>query len=161
MTEKTRKKLEDLISKFPDEYKNFFREIFDYLVSLGYNPKFSANLGSAEFSKSKHGRSIMKVYPPYNPDGMPHLRLRFDGLPVCTGLFEEAVEIMRSNCERCNHYDRCNGANAIKYTMSNGSEVLGSCQPIRDIPKYSVDELPLIKDALKIQDIYLMGLYAT
>ena len=167
MTEKTRTKLDNFILENPEEYRGFVKELAEYAISLGYNPKFQKNISCVDFIKSKNGRTIMKIYANCNPhglasDGKPHLRIRFDGLPICTGLFEEAAKLCHSVCmAHCNSQSNCNRANAIKYTLSDNSVVLGTCQQIRDIPKYNIEDLPLIKESLKIQDAYLMELYAT
>ena len=162
MTEKTKIKLDTLISKFPDEYRIFFREIAEHAISLGYNPRFNDKISYADFVKSKHGKTILKIspYPNCSLLRLPALNMRFDGLPVCHGIFQEAAEFS-ANAEHCIKCNKCGGSRKIKYTLSDGSEIFGCCQHIRDIPSYSIENLSEIKDALKTQDDYLMSLIAT
>ena len=148
--------METLISQFPDDYKDFFRNLIEYTISLGYNLRFNSKITSADFIKSKHGKTIMRIGA-YGD--LPALCIRFDGLPVCSGIFQEAAIYSKEHgfCKQCN---RCDGSKGIKYKLSDGSVIVGSCQSIRDIPTYIAEDFSLIKETLKIQDEYLIKLYA-
>ena len=105
MTEKTRHKLDNVISKFPDEYQPIYREIVDYTVSLGYTAKVNAKETYADFIKSKHGKIRVKIECGYEKppaSKIPRLNIRFDVLPRLFGMFEDAsLQFKKSHCHKC------------------------------------------------------------
>jgi len=157
MTEKQKIKLEKLINTFPNDYKKFFWELTEYAVSLGYYPKLNASETIAEFGKSKHGKTIMRINT--NGDSQaPGIRMRFDGLSVCFGIFQGAAEDSNKECMNCNRCDRKKG---IKYILPDGSEIIGACQEKRILPSYGIDNINELKEAIKEQDEYLMSLVSS
>ena len=161
MTEKSKIKLDNVISKFPDEYKELFKEIVEYVISLGYNPKVNINETYVDFVKSKHGKIIMKIECGYEKSPaikIPRLNIRFDALPNLYGIFEEAVLYYKKvNCSRCG---KCDGKHGLKYILSNKNEVY-ICRYTIYIPTFNITNILLIKEALKIQDHYLMDMYTS
>jgi len=152
MTEKTKIKLNNVISKFSKEYQGLFREIAEYIISLGYNPKVNAGETYADFIKSKHGKTIMKIEMGYDNPSIPRLSIRFDALPVCSGIFQEAIEHFIERCSRCR---KCTGKLGNKYVLPDGREIF-PCRAVIYMPFFNADNLSEVKDALKMQDDFLM-----
>jgi len=161
MTEKTRIKLENVISKFPSEYRESFRNIIEYVISLGYNPKVNAGETYADFVKNKHGKVIMKIENGYEKPPMPKLprmNIRLDALPVLAGIFQEAIlHFKESHCLKCG---KCDGKYGLKYILLNGKEVY-TCRHTIYIPSFNADNITIIKETLKLQDEYLIKHYST
>ncbi|MDR0324689.1 MAG: hypothetical protein LBI19_01165 [Oscillospiraceae bacterium] len=160
MTEKQKINLQKILFALPDDYREAYREVAEYAMSLGYNPKLNPGETYADFVKSKNRRTVMKI----DTNGQPRLAVRFDALPVCTGIFEEAVEHRRKPCitREYNHCARCEGTWGSKYTLPDGKEYV-ICSTVIDIPAFSVsnisaDSISAVKEALKVQDDYLMSL---
>ena len=160
MTEKARIKLENVISKFPAEYQELYRNIAEYVISLGYSPKVNAGETYADFVKSKHGKIIMKIECGYEkPPALkiPRINIRFDVLPNLSGMFEDAVlQFKKSHCPKCG---KCNGTFGVKYTLSNEKEVY-TCRSTIYMPSFDTNNLSEIKEVLKAQDEHLVRLYA-
>jgi len=161
MTQKTGIKLENVISKFPKEHQELFRDIAEYVISLGYNPKVNAKETYADFVKSKHGKIILKIECGYEKPPatkIPRLNIRFDVLPKLFGIFEDALlQFKKSHCPKCG---KCHGKFGLKYTLSNGNEVY-TCRSTIYIPSFDTNNMPEIKEVLKAQDEHLIRLYAT
>ena len=161
MTEKTRIKLDNVISKFPAEYQESYRGITEYVISLGYNPKVNAGETYADFVKSKHGKIIMKIECGYEKppaSKIPRLNIRFDVLPTLFGMFEDAfLQFKKSHCPKCG---KCNGKFGLKYMLSNENEVY-TCRSTIYIPSFNTDNISEIKEVLKAQDEHLIRLYTT
>ena len=149
MTEKTRIKLDSVISKFLDEYRDLYRELVEYVVSLGYSAKVNAKETYADFVKSKHGKTIMKIECGYENPAIPRLSIRFDALSVCSGNFQKAIERFIEGCPNCR---KCNGRFGNRYLLSDGREVF-PCRATIYMPSFGLLE---VKEALKLQDDFLM-----
>jgi len=160
MTEKQKVKVNNVIQKFPNEYNELFQEIVEYITSLGYIPKVNANETYADFIKNKHGRVIMKIECGYEKPPaikIPRLNIRLDALPKCTGIFEEAVlHFKKTFCPKCG---KCDGKYGLNYVLSNGGEIY-TCRHTIHIPSFNTDTISEIKQALKIQDDYLLKNYS-
>jgi len=152
VTEKTKIKLDHVISKFSDEYKALFQEITEHIISLGYTAKVNVKETYADFVKSKHGKTIMKIECGYDNPQIPRLSIRFDALPVCSGHFQEAIEHFIEGCPSCR---KCNGRFGNKYVLSDGREVF-PCRATIYMPFFNTDTLSEVKEALSIQDDFLI-----
>jgi hypothetical protein len=150
MAEKTKIKLDNVICKFSKENQELFRELTEYIVSLGYNPKVNAR--ETDFIKSKHGKTIMKIETGYGSSPVPRLNIRFDAMPVCIGIFQEAIEHFIERCSRCR---KCTGKLGNKYVLPDGRETF-PCRAVIYMPFFNADNLSEVKDALKMQDDFLM-----
>jgi hypothetical protein len=155
MTEKQRISLEKIISALPENRQEAFREIAEYVMSLGYSPKMNPRGTYADFVKSKHKKTIMKID---TIGDTPRLAIRFDAIPVCFGILQEAVEKRAKECGKYNSCSKCDGSGEYlkKYTLPNGRECY-ICNAVIDIPAFNVENIPEIKEALRIQDEFLMS----
>jgi hypothetical protein len=154
MTEKQKVSFEKIIGAIPVNSREAYREVAEYIMSLGYNPRLNGGETYADFIKSKHRKTIMKI----ETGKTPRLAIRFDALPVCSGIFKEAVEKRKmSYCPKCKY--KCNGNNGIskKYVLPDGRECY-ICNVVIDIPAFNAENVSKIKEVLKIQDEHLMSL---
>ena len=160
MTEKTKIKLNNVISKFPNEYQELYRDITEHVISLGYNPKVNAGETYADFVKSKHGKIIMKIECGYEKPPLlkiPRLNIRFDVLSILSGIFEDAfLQYKKSHCPKCG---KCDGKFGVKYILSSKNEVY-TCRSTIYIPSFDACNLTEIKEVLKTQDEHLIKLYS-
>ena len=164
MTEKQKYALNKIITALPDNCRETFREVAEYAVLLGYMPKLNAKETYADFIKSKHGRTILKIDINAAP---PRLALRFDALRVYSGIFQEAVENrvnllegcswFTGNCHNCGKCDRTQG---YSYELSDGRKGFFCGSGVIDMPLFGDEHIAEIKNALKTQDDYLMSLFA-
>ena len=161
MTEKQKISLDTIISAVSDDYRDSFRQVAEYAISLGYNPKLNAKKTYADFIKSKHGKTLMKIDT--DPKFPPRLAIRFDALPVYSGIFLEAIEYRVDLLEQMGHKVRCwgckkcDGTIGYKYKLSDGREGFLCGRGVIDIPSFAAEHISKIKDALKVQDDFLMS----
>ena len=160
MTEKQKTALETIISALPDYSQGAFREIAEYAMSLGYTPKLNKKNTYADFIKSKHKKTIMKIDAAYQA---PRLAVRFNALPVCTGIFQMAVEERLKICGSYGSCKTCAGTFGDIYTLPNGKKVricnavIDVYSAVSSIPFFSAANIAEIKEALKLQDDFLMS----
>ena len=158
MTEKQKTALETIISALPDYSQKAFREVAEYAISLGYTPKLNKKKTYADFIKSKHKKTIMKIDTAYQA---PRLAVKFNALPVCTGIFQKAVEERLKICGSYESCKKCGRTFGDLYTMPNGKEiricnaVIDVYSAVSDIPFLSAVNIAEIKEALKLQDDFL------
>ena len=164
MTEKQKSALHKIITALSSERRESFREVAEYAVSLGYMPKLNAKGTYADFIKSKHGRTILKIDINAVP---PRLALRFDALRVYSGIFQEAVESRVNLLERfewftgnCHNCGKCDRTQGYSYELSDGRKGFFCGAGVIDMPFFGDEHIAEIKDALKTQDDYLMSLFA-
>lgn len=163
MTEKQKNSLNKIISALPDNCRELFREVAEYAVFLEYKPKLNAKETYADFIKSKHGRTILKIETAANP---PRLAMRFDALPVYSGIFREAIENrvnlleqfdwFKGSCHGCGKCDRTQG---YTYELPDGRKGFFCGSGVIDLPSFSNENIAEIKNALKTQDNYFMNLF--
>ena len=160
MTEKQKTSLETIIAALPDYSQQAFREIAEYVISLGYTPTLNKKKTYVDFVKSKHKKTIMKIDTTYHA---PRLAIRFNALPVCTDIFQKAVE---GRLKICGSYDSCKKCDRTFgdiYVLPGGKKVricnavIDIYSAVADIPFLSAENITEIKEALKMQDEWLIS----
>ena len=159
ITEKQKYALNQVITALPDKYREAFRGVAEYTVSLGYAPKLNAKGTYADFVKSKHGKTILKIDTAASP---PRLAIRFDTLLEYSGMFQEAVENRVDLLEKsdwfkgsCHGCGKCDGTQGYAYALNDGRKGFFCGSGVIDLPPFDDESISAIKDALKAEDDYL------
>lgn len=161
MTEKKLAKIDKLISAISKDDQKPFREVAEYVVTLGYNPKLNGKETYADFIKSKHGKTIMKI--DIDPRFPPRLAIRCDALPAWSGIFYKALEKRVDLLEgmghtvRCWGCGKCDGTIGYAYSLTDGREGFLCGRGVIDLPTFSSENVAEVKEALKVQDDFLMS----
>ncbi|MDF2984549.1 MAG: hypothetical protein K0R50_59 [Eubacterium sp.] len=94
VNEKSNQLLSSFISDLPENFRDIFKEIAEYSISLGYLPKRTKSKDFAiEFSKSKVKRTILKMV--LHNDIMKHgpeLRLKFYANKDYSDIFKQGIQ---------------------------------------------------------------------
>ena len=147
------------------EEKETFREIAEYAISLGYLPKKLNKDGTyIAFSKSKVGRTIMKIMTGYNEcidaQGIPCLYLTFYASNEYSELFHKGVKKVIEhfggkfiNCYGCG---KCDGTQGYTYTYPDGKKVYKCGSELVELPPITSENVAEVKSLLKTQDEFFM-----
>ena len=161
MTEKQNYAFNKIINAISGDNKSAFREVAEYAISLGYMPKLNANETYADFIKSKVKKMIMKIDTDFKYP--PRLAINFFAIPEYTGIFAEAIEFrvhllaQHGHTARCWGCKKCDGTRGYQYKFPDGREIFLCGAGAIDIPSFGAENVTLIKNALKIQDEFLMS----
>ena len=167
MTEKQKATLNKIIDALPNDCREAFREVAEYAVSLGYTPVLkSAKKNYADFSKSKIGRTILKIDIAPTP---PRLAMKFYALPEYTGIFKETIEEsvreharlkyeIKPHCTGCmqRRNGRCNEPQGYNITLPDGKQGFICGFGIMSLPSFSAENILEVIAALKVQDDFFI-----
>ena len=167
MTEKQKDTLEKIISALPNNFREAFREVAEHAISLGYMPVAKGTKTTyADFTKSKIKRTILKIDLTVDP---PRLGMKFYAISEYFGIFQEAIEEriryysklkyeITSHCTGCMHIKsgKCKGAQGYTFIFPDGRQgfICGFC--VIPLPSFTAENVPEVKEALKLQDDYFM-----
>ncbi|ADL52978.1 hypothetical protein [Clostridium cellulovorans] len=162
--EKTNQLLKDFISKLPESYREMFREIAEYAISLGYTPKKTKTKEFIlDFSKSKVKRTIMKLEIRDNSikDNKPGLRLKFYANKGYSEIFNQGIQ--RVIEEYDGRYTGCYGCGRCKgelegytYTYSDGKKIFRCGSELISIHNFGPENISELKALIKGQDEFFM-----
>ena len=155
MTQKQTAALEKIIAALPDAYKESFREVAEYAISLGYMPALKGGQTYVDFSKSRIGRTILKI--DVNPKS-PRLAMKFFAIPVYTGIFECAVTERLAYWHKleyeakCFNCGKCDGTQGYTVTLPDGRQGFLCGFGMLSLPSFGEEHMVVVKEALRIQD---------
>ena len=161
MTEKQKILIDGLINAMPESDRKTYREIAEYVISLGYLPK---KLGKGceylAFSKSKVGKTIIKILAGYNEvidkNGVSMLSIKFFASPTYSEIFQKGVERVVITCSGCYGCGKCDGTHGYTYTYPDGRKLFRCGSELIRLAPISAENVPEIKDLLKKQDEFWM-----
>jgi len=166
MTEKQKYALDKTIAALPDDSREAFRNVAEYAISLGYMPVIKGNETYTDFIKSKTKRTILKIDLNLNP---PRLGMKFYAIPEYFGIFKEALEEriryysklnyeIKSHCTGCmqRKNGRCHEPQGYTFALSDGNQGFICGFGIIPLPTFTIENVPEIKEALRLQDIFFM-----
>ncbi|MCL1827541.1 MAG: hypothetical protein FWG20_05800 [Candidatus Cloacimonetes bacterium] len=164
MNEKQTYALNKIISDLPDDYKEAFREVAEYAISLGYKPVLKGSRNTyVDFIKSKVKKMIMKIDT--DPKFPPRLAIKFFALNKYTGIFNDAIIFRiatwdrlgyKTKCGGCGH---CDGTIGYKFSLHSGRNGFLCGNSVLDLPGFCADHIVAVKEALQVQDEFFMKNY--
>jgi len=157
MTNNQRKKIEDFVAVLPENEREFYRDIAEYAVELGYTPSNENNTHgifiALVFSKNKIGKRLMKMHPPGLFSEEPELKMQFYATTDYSDFFHarlrKDVDAGRAPCER--QCEKCAG----KYICLYPDGKKGFRCAIHSLVKLSpleAEHVNEIKKLMKTQD---------
>ena len=148
---------EKIISALPGDCRQSFREIAECAVSLGYMPAVKGTRKDyADFSNSKLKRTIMKINT--DPKFPPGLAIKFYALPIYSPYFQSAIDDRLSTWKRlgykarCFGCGKCDGSEGYPVTLPDGNEGFLCGFGLLPLPAPSGENIPEVKEALRLQD---------
>ena len=161
MTEKQTYAFNKIINSLPNNHKEAFREVAEYAIFLGYNPKLNAKETYADFINSKTKRPILKIDTDVNCS--PRIAIQFRPMPAYSGIFYKAIEERVNLLEQMGHNPRCwgcgkcDGTEGHKYALSDGRKGFLCGRGVLTLPSFCAENVSATKIALKDQADYLMS----
>jgi len=161
VTAKQKYAFDKIINAVSGDKYDAFREVAEYVISLGYMPKLNTGETYVDFIKSKVKRMIMKIDTDFKYP--PRLTINFFAIPEYTGIFAEAIEYRvgllagLGHTARCWGCKKCDGTRGYKYEFPDGRKIFLCGVGAIDIPSFDTENVTQIKDALKIQDEFFMN----
>ncbi len=164
INDKNTRLLKDFISELPELYREMFKDIADYTISLGYTPKKTKSKDFAlDFSKSKVKRTILKmeIHDNAKKESAPGLRLKFYASKNYSDIFklgvQKVVEEFNGKYTGCYGCGRCKGElEGYIFTYIDGSSVFRCGNELIAIHNFSSNNVPEIKSLLKVQDEFFI-----
>jgi hypothetical protein len=163
MTEKQQYAYDKILSNLPDDCREYYCDIADYAISLGYMPVLNKGETYTDFLKNKINRYILKITANPKAKKDSHwIALQFYALHEYTGIFKTALDkrisILKSmghepGCWGCG---KCDGTWGYQFIRSDGKQGFLCGAGVLQFPWFSAENVSEVKEALKIQDDYLM-----
>lgn len=155
MTEKQKNALNTVLSALPDDCRESYREIAEYVISLGYMPALKGTRKDyADFTNGKLKKTILKINT--NPD-FCCISIKFYSIPHYTGVFQEALDERlaywgklgyEAKCFGCG---KCDGTHGYKCTLPNGKKGFLCGFGLIPMPTFRAENIEEVKEALKLQ----------
>lgn len=160
MTEKQKNALNTILSQLPDDCRESYREIAEYVISLGYMPSLKgARKDYADFTNSKLKRTILKINT--NPN-YRWIAMKFYAIPEYKGVFQDAINERLSYWSKlgyeakCFGCGKCDGTHGYKCTLSDNKKGFLCGFGVIPIPTFKSENIVEVKQALKIQDEFFV-----
>lgn len=167
INEKNAQILKNFILELPENYRDMFRDIAEYSISLGYTPKRTKSKDFAlDFSKNKVKRTIMKMEIHDNAIRMnnPGLRLKFYANKEYSNIFKQGIQRVVEEFD--GKYTGCYGCGKCKgelegytYTYDDGKEIFRCGGELISIHNFSAENIPEIKTLMRAQDEFFTNIY--
>lgn len=160
MDEKSMLLLNSFLLELPERYREIFRELGEYAISLGYRPKRTKSKDfTLDFSKNKVKRTILKmeVHDNGQKSNSPGLRLKFYATEAYSKIFRDGVQTVieefNGKYTGCYGCGRCKGKlEGYIFTYPDGKEVFRCGNELIAIHDFDAHDIPEIKALLKTQD---------
>ena len=160
MTQKQAEALDKIIAKLLREHQESFREVAEYVISLGYMPTLKGRKKSyVDFSKSKINRTILKIDAGLNA---PKLAVKFFAIPVYSGVFEDTIKERLAYWNKlgyevhCFACGKCNGTQGYAVGLPDGKQGFLCGFGVVPLPSFCDENIKEVKEALKIQDEFFV-----
>lgn len=167
MDERYKKILDELLYCINEAYRDMFLELAEYASHLGYHPVRNKTSDiTIDFRKNNIKKTIMKmeVYEQkhdgykYKERNIPGLRLRFFAAKGYSDLFkhgiQRVIEEFGGKYTGCYGCGRCNGTEGYIYTYPDGRQVYRCGSELISIYNFNEENIPEIKNLLKMQADY-------
>lgn len=164
VNEKNSQLLNDFISELTESYREMFRDIAEYSISLGYTPKKTKSKDFVlDFFKSKINRTILKMEIHNNAIKMngPGLRLKFYANKDYSDIFKQGIQRVIEDFN--GKYTGCYGCGRCKselegytYTYPDGKKVFRCGSELITIHNFNSKNISEIKALIKGQDEFFM-----
>lgn len=160
MTEKQKIALNTVLSALPDDCRESYREIAEYVISLGYLPVLKGKRKDyADFIHTKLKRTILKINT--NPD-YRWIAIKFYAIPNYSGVFQEAIDERLAYWNKlgyeakCFGCGKCDGTHGYICTLPNGKKGFLCGFGVIPIPTFGAENIAEVKEALKTQDEFFV-----
>jgi len=160
MTEKQEVALNKVINALPDDCREAIREVAEYAISLGYMPVLKGTRENyADFINRKIKKTILKIQT--NPR-FPFLEMKFYALRSYSGIFQKSIDERlltwnRLGYEaRCFGCGKCSGTEGYLFNFPDGNQGFLCGFGVLPLPSFSVENIPEVKEALKVQDEFFI-----
>lgn len=153
MTEKQQQALDTVFSTLPEECRESYREIADYVISLGYKPVLrGVHKDYVDFVSSKLKRALLKI----SADPAQHwIGAKFYALPAYHGIFQDAVNLRLAQWERLGYPENALAAADAKGGLScilpDGTKGFLYGYDMIPLPGFGAEQVPEVKEALRLQ----------
>lgn len=160
MTEKQKYALEKIITALPEDYRESYREVADYAISLGYMPVLKGvREDYADFVKGKIKRTILKINT--NPD-YRWIAIKFYAIPSYSGIFQDALNerlaywTKLGYAARCFGCGKCDGTHGYSLILPDGTQGFLCGFGVIPLPTFTSEHIAEVKDALRAQDEFYL-----
>ncbi len=163
MTEKQQQALDTVFSTLPEECRESYREIADYVISLGYKPVLrGVHKDYVDFVSSKLKRALLKI----SADPAQHwIGAKFYALPAYHGIFQDAVNLRLAQWERLGYPAKCFGCGGCKgkplgysCVLPDGTKGFLCGYGMILLPGFGTEQIPEVKEALRLQHEFFLRL---
>jgi len=164
MTEKQKNALEKIITALPAEYRENYREVAEYAISLGYTPSVKGvREDYADFTGSKTKKKILKINT--DPKFSPCLSIKFYALPNSeySAYFQKAIDDRILTWKRlkykfsCFGCGKCDGTEGYIITLPDNEKGFLCGFGLLPLPLLNAENITEVKEALRIQHEYFIN----